>query len=260
MAIQMTRAEYEKKYGVAPSVVPVSNVDTSPSVTRMTRAEYELKYGTPTEPAMTKIGMLNIDKTKNPFTVSNPLTDIKATGEDVYSAIKGEGQYAGQGAVRRGFSAAAGAAMAVPTVAADVIPGGKTAFELIGKGFEGAIHAAGNIQNTLADVAEKVGVMSKDQRKLYNQRNADFANSSEGVAIESAASIAKSGGDIANVILMGYGTARAAQNFIDKKLPEIEQKMAEKTPPPPSAQASMESQRNNLVQQQANEIAAIESR
>jgi len=43
MAIQMTRAEYEKKYGVKP-VASTSALDTSPAPIRMTRAEYDRIY------------------------------------------------------------------------------------------------------------------------------------------------------------------------------------------------------------------------
>ncbi len=47
----MTRAEYEAKYGVAPSVPPVS---ATPAPVKMTRAEYESKYGVTPEGQKTK--------------------------------------------------------------------------------------------------------------------------------------------------------------------------------------------------------------
>lgn len=43
----MTRAEYEKTYGVQPVVSPTSTIDTKPAPIRMTRAEYESIYGEP---------------------------------------------------------------------------------------------------------------------------------------------------------------------------------------------------------------------
>jgi hypothetical protein len=46
MAVQMTRAEYQAKYGVAP-VVSTSTLNIKPSPRRMTRAEYEAEYGKP---------------------------------------------------------------------------------------------------------------------------------------------------------------------------------------------------------------------
>lgn len=260
--IQMTRAEYEKKYG-AQSVVTSPSLDTTPSISKMTQAEFLLKYGEQTQqPENKKIGMLDINPKANPFTVSNPLTDINAAGGDVNEAITGTGKYTGQGAIQRGTSAAATAAMTVPSVAADLIPGGKTALDLIGKGFEKATNFAGNIGNMFADTAQKIGIMSPEQRKQYDQRNADFVNSPTGVAIDSVASVGKNLGDIANVILMAHGTAQATQNFIDKTLPEMKQKYqeAKNAPPPPSAQASMDADRASRVANQANEIAAVEDR
>lgn len=47
MPIQMTRAEYESKYGQKPSLSPIQSNQNTPI--RMTRAEYESKYGTPVE-------------------------------------------------------------------------------------------------------------------------------------------------------------------------------------------------------------------
>jgi hypothetical protein len=45
MAIQMTRAEYEAKYGVRPVIPKESTLDTTPAPRRMTRAEYEAEFG-----------------------------------------------------------------------------------------------------------------------------------------------------------------------------------------------------------------------
>jgi len=50
MAIQMTRKEYEAKYGVAPAFQRASDMDTSPAPRAMTRAEYELEFN-PVTPA-----------------------------------------------------------------------------------------------------------------------------------------------------------------------------------------------------------------
>lgn len=49
--LQMTRAEYEQKYGTAPVLIR-SNVDTSPAPLRMTRAEYDAKYGIKPPPSV----------------------------------------------------------------------------------------------------------------------------------------------------------------------------------------------------------------
>ena len=44
MATQMTKAEYEATYGVAPVFSKESLVDTTPAPIRMTRAEYNTRY------------------------------------------------------------------------------------------------------------------------------------------------------------------------------------------------------------------------
>ncbi len=201
----MTRAEYEAKYGTAPVTPGVPpKVDTAPAPIKMTRAEYDMKYGN-----------------KSGKVFGNPLETIQQAGNDVYSAITGKDQYAGKNPVERGFNAAGAAAMAVPSVVADVIPGGKVASEALGKATGKVIDVFGNSSDYLADAAEKAGIMTPEQRKKYDENNTAFANSPEGVAIESGASIGKSSGDIANVILMAHGTAKGTQDFIDNKIPAI---------------------------------------
>ena len=44
MAIQMTRAEYEKKYGSKPVISKEVDLDTTSAPIRMTREEYDQKY------------------------------------------------------------------------------------------------------------------------------------------------------------------------------------------------------------------------
>ena len=43
--IQMTRKEYEAKYGIAPVISGISKLDDNPAPIQMTRAEYEARYG-----------------------------------------------------------------------------------------------------------------------------------------------------------------------------------------------------------------------
>lgn len=45
MVIQMTREEYQAKYGVPPVVPSSTKVDTTPAITKMTKEEYNAKYG-----------------------------------------------------------------------------------------------------------------------------------------------------------------------------------------------------------------------
>lgn len=64
MAIKMTRAEYEAKYGKSPVVQPTSSVPV-----KMTRAEYEAKFGNGNSITDTKIGGLPVVKQLNEFGV-----------------------------------------------------------------------------------------------------------------------------------------------------------------------------------------------
>lgn len=230
----MTRAEYEAKYGVAP-VAP--KVDIDPAPVRMTRAEYDMKYG---------------EKSGKVF--GNPLEDIQSAGADVNAAISGTGQYQGQSAIRRGFSAAGAATNAVPTVVADVIPGGKAVLGAVGKVFETGVNAFGNSSNTLASLAEKVGILTPEQRQQHDENNSAFANSPTGAAIEAGASVGKSSGDIANVILMAHGTAQGTQDFIDNKAPKIVAKVKE------TNAKWQDAQHLDAIQKTAQEIASVEGK
>lgn len=263
----MTRAEYEKKYGVSPAL------NTEPSAPKMTRAEYEVKYGlSPDAKIGTGNAALDMNpvfkqmgtnaNNKNPLTFGNPAETVRTAGDEALSAIEGTGRFAGKGAVERGLAAGSSAAIAVPTVAANLVPGGTAALDVIGKGFGAAIGFAGSVPQKLADVAQKIGIMSPEQRKQYDQRNEDFANSPEGVAIESAAAIANYSSNIAGVITGGVGTARLFQKAIDTGIPKMRQQIAEAQakPPTPSETLSRESSAAGLVAEQADEIGAIEAR
>lgn len=262
MAVQMTRAEYEAKYGVAPSVPPinVSGIDTSPSVPKMTSAEYEVKYGV--QPGQKRtLANLTINKyglDEKPEYFGNPAETIRGAGEQVESAISGTGQFTGKGAGERGFAAASSAFLAVPSVVADVIPGGKKALEAISKTFEGGINIAGGIGYTLADTARSLGLMNDEQREAYDTRATNFAKTVSstplGVALESSANILKYAGDVANVLLMADGVARGTDNYLKNELPK--QQAEAKT----KIQKIQEQKQVLEVQKVADEIAAVESR
>lgn len=252
----MTRAEYEQKYGTAP---PLPKLDVTPSPVKMTRAEYVLKYGvlpgqaqTPENVAVNK-ALSKITPSKDFSLFGRPAETVKTAGEDVFSAIMGQGKYAGQGAVQRGFSAASSAALAIPATIADVIPGGKVALEAISHLFEGGINTAASVPSFLADLSQKIGIMSPEERERYDKNNADFANTPVGHAIDSGASVLNSAGNVAMTILLAHGTARAVQDFVDKKVPAIkaEQKRI--------SQQAADRKQVQAVQEQANEIAAVET-
>jgi len=191
----------------------------------------------------------------------NPLADIKSAGEAVYNAVAGQGPNAGQSPIRRGFSAAESAANAIPSVIADVVPGGKPALNAVGALSDAAIHTAANIPNTLADAAESLGLMSKEQRKAYDERNATFANSPLGHALEAAASVGNSAGNIANVILAAHGAAAGTQDFLDNKVPAIKEAVANaQDEKAAAAEREAQAAQDGLVKKTADEIGAVESK
>lgn len=89
--VSMTRAEYEKKYGVAPVAPPVSKIDTTPSPIRMSREEYTKTYGvTPEGKKPENNPVQNILERKPSFPAnedtSNPLGNIARTFGNIPSS------------------------------------------------------------------------------------------------------------------------------------------------------------------------------
>jgi hypothetical protein len=168
----------------------------------------------------------------------NPVEDVKQAGKDVFEAIAGEGRFAGKNPLTRGFRAAEAAFNAVPTVAADVIPGGRAVLDTASQVFGAGINAAGNISNYLADAAQKIGLMTPEMRARFDENNAAFADSPLGYAFEAGAEVGESSGNISNVILGAHGTAQTAQAILDHGIPAItkaieEHKAATAAKPPP---------------------------
>lgn len=145
MAITMTRAEYEAKYGQKPNVIP--SATTSPQTTStpisMTRAEYQAKYGvapsvtppvvTPPTPKFDSLVGGRVNQAKSAFTdVSNQNNDTLQAEGLKQKALSGAltGLQVAQVPVRV-LGAAGGA---VYDVAEPVISG---AFNQIGKGIKG---------------------------------------------------------------------------------------------------------------------------
>ena len=88
MAIQMTKAEYEAKYGVAPFIQSESDLDISISPIRMTRAEYDEKYGekkgsilSPAKEAISGLGTLYGGSEQG--IASRLVEDVKAGTEEM---------------------------------------------------------------------------------------------------------------------------------------------------------------------------------
>lgn len=194
--------------------------------------------------------------------LGHPIEDIKKAGQAVNDAITGQGEFAGQGAVRRGFSAAENAAMAIPTVAADVIPGGRAVLDTVSHATGAAIDAVGNSSSYLADAAQKVGLMTPEERAQYDKNNGAFANSSLGHALEAGASISNSSGNIANVILAAHGVADRTQAVLDKASQPTETAHATPTEPtpPPAATPIVDPRHQELITKTADQIRAVEDK
>ena len=277
----MTRAQYQAKYGVAPSVPVATSTDTfdtSPAVQKMTRAEYEAKYGVPVG---TKIGtgdpLLDANSTikamgtnanagKSPaLAFGNPLQDIQQAEAQAQGAITGENQGQGvpgeQSAAQRGVRAASEAATGAFGAVAGMIPGAKSALGLIGNVFGKAVDTAGGIGNTLADLSQKIGIMSPEQRTQYDLRVADFEKSTAGQVTRNVSDTLNNLGNIANTILAVAGPGGATEQLKKAKdtIPGIRAKMAEPSLLPPGAQAQIDATRAKTVSQTADEIAAVEN-
>jgi len=162
MAIQMTRAEYEAMYGIKPSALPTSKLDTSPAPLRMTRAEYEAVYGEKQQ-AEPGLGTRLADRTKK-------------FGQDMLSDNRGLG-----GKILRtgGFVAGAVADVATAAIApvinktADVISESSAVQKLattdtVGAGLD-AVDAAGQRFGRGMDKLETDNpVLAQDVRDLGN--------------------------------------------------------------------------------------------
>ena len=124
---------------------------------------------------------------------------ISGAGNEVQSQIAGQGKYADQGALQRGFGATASAFNAVPQVAVALAPQPvRSVLSAVGKGYE-------NVINWLGD---KLG--STQLAQDFVIKHPDAAKS-----LEEVASVGKSSGDIANTILLSKGTTGTAQKVTD---------------------------------------------
>lgn len=150
--------------------------------------------------------------------VSNPLEDIKKAGADVHNAVTGEDSGQGipgeQSPAQRSARAGSAAAGGIVNTIADVLPGVKPALAVAGKALNGAEHVAGNIGNTMADISQKLGIMSPAQRAEYDKRASDFSNSTAGQVTTNVADTLNNLGNIANTILGTKGVAEGVPSVI----------------------------------------------
>jgi len=168
-----------------------------------------LKANAPTAPGGSSGGWYS-QVTSAPTTPA-PVAKPNAIGSDISSAgdaVNTDMTDTSTNPLEKGVRAASDVATGVTNVAADAIPGGKTALSTIGNVAGAGINAAGNIGNTMADLATKVHLMSPEQKAAYDQANSDFANSESGQNISRIATDLAAGGNVAGTILgAGEGAA-----------------------------------------------------
>lgn len=129
---------------------------------------------------------------------------INTAGRNVQEAISGEGQYAGQSPITRGFQAAGAAALAVPQTIAAVAPepvrkAGEFIGEQAGKGFD-----------VLTDEIASTKLFS-DIGKLEAQGFINPQDNPEFYRLKEQLQVAKSSGDVASSVLSAQGTASTLQ-------------------------------------------------
>jgi hypothetical protein len=126
--VQMTRAEYEAKYGTKP-VVATSTLDNDPIPIRMTRSEYNAMY----RPDTPEVAPLR-----------DRLADIgKGAQTTASQAVSGEGEFAGQKPLDRGIDAVAAYSGVIPQAGYEIL----TSTPIIGK----------PIRKVVDFISEKVG-------------------------------------------------------------------------------------------------------
>lgn len=133
---------------------------------------------------------------------------ISNAGQNVREAIRGEGQYAGQSPITRGFQAAGSAALAVPQTIATMAPepvrkAGEFVGEQVGKGFD-----------VLTDKIASTKLFS-DIGNLEAQGFINPQDNPEFYRLKEQLQVAQSSGDIAGSILSAQGTAKTLQTGAD---------------------------------------------
>jgi len=199
MAI-FTAKQLLEKHGVKPEQV-TSGGATSPQFVSTTTA---LKNAQPTQPqdggVLSRVGNV-----------------ISTAGQNVQEAISGQGQYAGQSPITRGFEAAGSAAMAIPQTIAAVAPepireAGAFVGEQVGKGFDVLTYKIASTK------------LFSDIGKLEAQGFINPQDNPEFYRLKEQLQVAKSSGDVASSILSAQGTATTLQKGVD-----ITGKIASKT-------------------------------
>lgn len=149
-----------------------------------------------------------------PTSVAKPnamVSDIQDAGNNIKSDVVDTSTNPIEKTVRGASDIATGAT----NVAADVIPGGKTALGALGTVVGAGENVAGNIGNTLADLATKVHLMTPEQKLTYEKANSDFANSDSGKSVSQIATDLVAAGNVAGTVAGGIEGAGALGKGLD---------------------------------------------
>lgn len=133
---------------------------------------------------------------------------ISRAGQEARSAIRGEGQYAGQSPITRGFQAAGAAALAVPQTIAAVAPepirqASEFVGEKVGQGFD-----------VLTDKVASTKLFS-DIGKLEAQGLINPQDNPEFYRLKEQLQVAQSSGDVAGSVLAAQGATKTLQGAVD---------------------------------------------
>jgi hypothetical protein len=222
MAIQMTRKEYEAKYGTAPVISDTPTTSVTPI--KMTRAEYEAKY--PTEKKQgylerVKSGLSDI-KGEVESEISKSLLPVsefaqKPTISELPEAILGTG--------RTGLRIAGGAARALFTPILEA-PGIKQATEfVVGKALE--VPAIQEVAKFATDLAVKYPNAAKDARDIFDIVTTFYAPAAGKIVTKEAGLVAKDIGKAAKIVMTP--SEEAVQSGIVKTFQKSIKPTAKKT-------------------------------
>ncbi len=133
---------------------------------------------------------------------------ISTAGQNAGQAIRGEGQYAGQSPITRGFQAVGEAALAIPKTISAVAPepirkAGEFVGEQVGKGFD-----------VLTDKIASTKLFT-DIGRLEAEGYINPQDNPEFYRLKEQLQVAKSSGDVASSILSAQGTAKTLQAGVD---------------------------------------------
>lgn len=155
---------------------------------------------------------------------------VEQAGQTVQRAISGEGEFAGQNPITRGFEAAGTAASAIPSVAVEALPESDN-FHL-----RSTVKEISQIPSKIVNwLGEKIG--STEAAQKFVEQHPDAANT-----LAQVAGILSSSGDISNTILGAEGVSRGItkSSSAPGKVMEVGSEIKNKFTTSPEGKATMQ--------------------